>query len=123
MRDPLAGKHAHTVLIEAQGTDESIDGPRFESFLAAMFEEGVIEDAALLEPGEQERLEAGIAALEAAKSGENHTRINDAIQKLDELSLEFAGRRMNRSIAAALGGKSVDFVDAPTQGNTEVPRP
>ncbi|MCB9647882.1 MAG: Fe-S protein assembly chaperone HscA [Deltaproteobacteria bacterium] len=93
-----------------------------ERILAAL-RRAMIEDAALLEPGEQERLEAGIAALEAAKSGTNHTRINDAIQKLDELSLEFAGRRMNRSIAAALGGKSVDFVDAPTQGNTEVPRP
>lgn len=47
VRDPLSGPHAHTVLIEAHGTDEAIDGPRFESFLEAMFEEGVIEDAAL----------------------------------------------------------------------------
>lgn len=47
VRDPLSGAHAHMVLIEAQGTDESIDGPRFSAFLEAMFEEGVIEDAAL----------------------------------------------------------------------------
>ncbi len=47
VRDPLEDRHAHTVLIEAQGTDEAIDGPRFMAFLEAMFEEGVIEDAAL----------------------------------------------------------------------------
>ncbi|WP_235953027.1 FAD-binding oxidoreductase [Salipiger sp. PrR002] len=47
VRDPLEGTHAHTVLIEAQGTDEEIDGPRFMAFLEAMFEEGVIEDAAI----------------------------------------------------------------------------
>ncbi len=47
VRDPLSAPHAHTVLVEAQGTDEGIDGPRFTAFLEEMFEEGVIEDAAL----------------------------------------------------------------------------
>ena len=78
-----------------------------ERILAAL-RRAMVDDAALLEPGERERLEAGIAALEAAKAGPSHTRINDAIQGLDELSVEFAGRRMNRSIAAALEGRRVD---------------
>lgn len=47
VRDPLDGPHAHTVLIEAQGTDEDIDGPRFMAFLEAMFDEGIIDDAAI----------------------------------------------------------------------------
>lgn len=47
VRDPLEETHAHTVLIEVQGTDEEVDGPRFMAFLEAMFEEGIIEDAAI----------------------------------------------------------------------------
>ena len=47
VRDPLSAPHAYTVLVEAQGTDEALDGPRFEAFLEEIFEEGVIEDAAL----------------------------------------------------------------------------
>ena len=47
VRDPLSGTHGLYVLIESQGTDEEIDGPRFERFLEAMLEDGVIEDAAM----------------------------------------------------------------------------
>ncbi|MFV0491396.1 MAG: FAD-binding oxidoreductase [Pseudorhodobacter sp.] len=47
VRDPLENKHAHTVLIEAQGTDENIDGGRLSAFLEEMFEDEVIADAAL----------------------------------------------------------------------------
>jgi FAD/FMN-containing dehydrogenase len=47
VRSPLAGEHAFYVLIESQGTDEGIDGARFEKFLEALFEQGVIEDGAM----------------------------------------------------------------------------
>ena len=46
-RTPLETAHPFTVLIESQGTDEEIDRERFHRFLEAMFEDGVIADAAL----------------------------------------------------------------------------
>ncbi|TYC61866.1 FAD-binding oxidoreductase [Rhodobacterales bacterium] len=45
--NPLAGEHAFYVLVEAQGLDEEIDGPRFMSWIEGQFEAGRIEDAAI----------------------------------------------------------------------------
>jgi len=47
VRDPLTGgaPHGHYVLVEAQGTDEAIDGPRFQRWLERLMEEGVLADA------------------------------------------------------------------------------
>ena len=47
VRNPLQSRHAFTVLVESQGTDEKIDGERFMGFCETMFEAGVIEDAAV----------------------------------------------------------------------------
>ncbi len=47
VRPPLAGRHARYVLIELLGSDDAIDGARFEAFLERMLEGGVIEDAAV----------------------------------------------------------------------------
>lgn len=47
VRSPLTGRHGRYVLIEAQGSDERFDVPRFEAFLEAMLEAGAIEDAAV----------------------------------------------------------------------------
>ncbi len=46
-RSPLQGTHGIYVLLEAQGLDETIDGPRFMSWIETQFEAGVIEDAAI----------------------------------------------------------------------------
>ncbi|MEK0085770.1 FAD-binding oxidoreductase [Benzoatithermus flavus] len=47
VRAPLDRDHALYVLVEAQGTDEAADGQRFEAWLEAMLEEGLLADAAL----------------------------------------------------------------------------
>ncbi len=47
VRAPLAGRHGYYVLLEAQGTDEAFDAPRFEAFLERMHEAGVVADAAV----------------------------------------------------------------------------
>ncbi len=47
VRSPLAGQHGFYVLIEAQGLDDAIDGPRFQAWIEAQFEAGVIADAAV----------------------------------------------------------------------------
>ncbi len=47
VRTPIAGDHGAYVLVEAQGMDEAIDGERFEAWLGAELEAGVLEDAAV----------------------------------------------------------------------------
>ena len=47
IRKPIAGEHAFYVLLEAQGLQEDVDGPRFMEWLEAQFEAGLIEDAAI----------------------------------------------------------------------------
>ncbi|HEY3351844.1 MAG TPA: Fe-S protein assembly chaperone HscA, partial [Polyangia bacterium] len=69
--------------------------------------QALTQDAALLEPGEGARIEAAMAALEAARAGTDHEAIRAAIKALDETAREFAGRRMNRSIQAAMAGRAL----------------
>lgn len=47
IRKPITGAHAFYVLIEAQGLEEAIDGPRFMSWIEAQFEAGLVKDAAI----------------------------------------------------------------------------
>ncbi|WMS45010.1 FAD-binding oxidoreductase [Acuticoccus sp. MNP-M23] len=47
VRDPLEGDHPFHVLVELQGSDEDIDGQRFQSWIEAEFEAGTVTDAAL----------------------------------------------------------------------------
>lgn len=47
VRAPVADGHGLYVLVEAQGTDESIDGPRFQRWLEKLLEDGALSDAAL----------------------------------------------------------------------------
>lgn len=47
IRRPVTGDHAFYVLVEMQGMEERIDAPRFEAWLEAQFEAGLIEDAAV----------------------------------------------------------------------------
>jgi molecular chaperone HscA len=73
-------------------------------------------DAALLQPGEREAIEAAMRALEeAATRGDDPGRIHARIDDLDVASKEFAGRRMNRAIAEAIAGKKLDEVEEDVQ--------
>ena len=47
VRSPISGGHGHYVLVEAQGTDPAIDGPRFERWLEALMDQGLLADAAV----------------------------------------------------------------------------
>ena len=47
VRDPLAGRHAFTVLVETHGSDAAIDPERFQSWLERQAEAGLMEDAAV----------------------------------------------------------------------------
>jgi FAD/FMN-containing dehydrogenase len=49
VRSPLGGggEHGAYVLVEAQGTDDGIDAPRFQRWLEALMDEGALSDAAV----------------------------------------------------------------------------
>ena len=47
VRSPLDGEHKVYVLLEAQGLDEEIDGPRFMNWIEKVYEAGIVEDAAI----------------------------------------------------------------------------
>ena len=65
-------------------------------------------DSALLEPGEEAGILEARAALEAAVEQRDAALVNERIEALDRVSAEFAGRRMNRSINAALAGRRAE---------------
>jgi molecular chaperone HscA len=71
----------------------------------------LVASADLLIAGEREAIEAGIAGLESAKSGANHLAIRGAIQALDEVSKEFARRRMNAALDQNVRGQALDTVE------------
>lgn len=64
-------------------------------------------DPGLLEPGERETIAAAEGKLNEAVESNDHDRINLAISDLDHASSGFARRRMERAIATALTGHSV----------------
>ncbi|EBA06160.1 FAD-binding oxidoreductase [Sagittula stellata] len=48
LRAPVAmGQGSHAILIEMQGLDEDIDGPRFEALLEHLMNEGLVQDGAV----------------------------------------------------------------------------
>lgn len=73
-------------------------------------------DSELLAEGEGGEIEAAIARLEEAKAGQDHRRIRTRIEELDDATRPFAGRRMDRSMKAALAGRSVGELEAETAG-------
>ncbi|WP_114972660.1 FAD-binding oxidoreductase [Rhodoferax ferrireducens] len=47
VRAPVADGYGFYVLVEAQGTDDTVDGPRFQRWLENLLDEGALADAAL----------------------------------------------------------------------------
>lgn len=87
------------VLIEAQ-----VEGRR----IAAALDRALAEDGALVNEAERDALLKAQAALLEAVAGKSTAVILERTKRLDELSAEFAVRRMNRSISQALEGRSAE---------------
>ncbi len=66
---------------------------------------------AMLEPGEDARIGAAIAALEAAVGRQDPGAIRARIDDLDRATTPFAARRMNDAIAKAIAGRAVGEVE------------
>jgi molecular chaperone HscA len=97
-------EHAEDDVTKKVLTEARIEGQRILAALGG----ALAEDADLLEPHEKEEIDAAVANVEEAMAGDSARAISDAIEKLDETSAEFAVRRMNKSIRAALAGQSAD---------------
>ncbi len=67
--------------------------------------------ASLLLPGEREAIESAMADVEGAKAGTDHLGVRAAIVALDEVSKDFARRRMNAALEENVRGQSVDAVE------------
>jgi molecular chaperone HscA len=67
--------------------------------------------AQLLVGGEREAIAAGMTALESAKTGTDHLAIRASIQALDEVSKEFARRRMNAALDENVRGQALAAVE------------
>jgi molecular chaperone HscA len=81
-----------------------------ERILTAL-RKAIAESPSLISDQELAVLEGGIAELERAKAGTNPRAIRDRIDALDQMSAEFAVRRMNVSISKALEGRSASDLD------------
>lgn len=67
-------------------------------------------DAALLSATERQAIDEAIARLHNVVEGDDAEAIKEAIKNIDTQTEEFAARRMDQSIRAALKGQSVDEV-------------
>jgi molecular chaperone HscA len=68
----------------------------------------LIDDRALLSDTEHAALSSQIAHLKQLSSATDHRAIVRATEALNVASTEFAGRRMDRAVGAALAGRSID---------------
>jgi len=65
-------------------------------------------DADLLSPDERKQIEGAIAAVNTRRNGDDHQALRASVEALNNATTEFAARRMDRSMRAALAGKRVD---------------
>jgi molecular chaperone HscA len=92
--------------------DARVEGGR----IALATEKGLTVDADLLDDAENEAVRRALAELRSAVAeAANASAIQNRIDALDEVTHEWAGRRMNRAIAVAMAGKGVDDVERSVQ--------
>jgi molecular chaperone HscA len=72
----------------------------------------LVADGSLLSADERASIDSAIAKLRHAIKGEDRDLINAAVEGLDHATHAFAQRRMDRAVALALKGHSLDEVEA-----------
>ena len=105
LKDSMA--HAKDDMLARALAEQKVEADRvIEGLIVALDVDG---DELLSEPERQELLKA-IEALIEVRNGEDATAIEHGIKLTDKASEEFASRRMDKSIRAALSGQSVDDI-------------
>jgi len=136
-RELTSGKEAHIQVKPSYGlTDEQVEKMLLDSYehaeedlrerllreqrveaerIVTALDVALAVDGDLLGADERRRVDAARAAVVAAKAGTEHRRIADCIAALDEVSKEFAQRRMDHSLNHAVAGKAVSDVERNVQ--------
>ncbi|HVO90032.1 MAG TPA: Fe-S protein assembly chaperone HscA, partial [Casimicrobiaceae bacterium] len=65
-------------------------------------------DADLLSADERAAIDSALETVSRARQGTDRAALHAAIDALSRATMEFAARRMDRSVKQALAGKSVD---------------
>lgn len=105
LKDSMA--HAKDDMLDRALAEQKVEADRvIEGLIVALDVDG---DELLSEPERQELLKA-IEALIEVRNGEDAAAIEHGIKLTDKASEEFASRRMDKSIRAALSGQSVDDI-------------
>ena len=99
-------EHAQEDVGERLLRDARVEAER----IIAALKKAMDDDRDLLSAAETEALRAASNELGEAAKGSSYQLIRARTEKLDQLSVEFAARRMDRSINAALAGKTVGEV-------------
>lgn len=73
-------------------------------------EAALASDGDLLNDAERTQIDNAVTALRAQRNGSDHRAIKQAIEHLNEVTTEFAARRMDSTIRQALAGHRVDEI-------------
>jgi molecular chaperone HscA len=102
LRDSFA--HAGDDMLARAFAEVQVEADR----LVAATETALNADADLLSPEERTQIDAAVATVKARRSGDDHLALRAAVEALNDATGEFAARRMDRGVHAALTGKRVD---------------
>ena len=103
IRDAM--QHAQQDIAARSLNEQRVEAQRvIDSLTQALKEDG----HAHLSPAEFDQLQQGIQQLHEIMQQNDHVRIKQAIDALNQQSLEFAARRMNASIQKAMAGHKID---------------
>ena len=86
-------------------------------------EAAIAADGAMLMQGEHEAIDRAIAVVRKEVAGADRDRITASVEALDAATHDFAQRRMDRAVQAALTGHRLDEIEAGMAGDAaETPR-
>ena len=103
IRDAM--QHAQQDIAARSLNEQRVEAQRvIDALTQALKEDG----HAHLSPAEFDQLQQGIQQLHAIMQQNDHVRIKQAVDALNQQSLEFAARRMNASIQKAMAGHKID---------------
>jgi len=94
-KDDMYARALNEQIVDAQG-------------LIAAIRAAMSEDAALLDAGETEAIEASIAGLEKLIAGPDHQAIKRGIEALNAATTQFAQRRMDQNVRKAMAGQKLE---------------
>ena len=102
LRDSFA--HAGDDMLARALAEAQVEADR----LVAATETALDADADLLSPDERKQIDTAIATVKARRTGDDYLALRAAAEALNDATGEFAARRMDRGVHAALTGKRVD---------------